>query len=267
MKLRGKLARAMICGVALAVGAPAVMAQDIADPGRATGYADLAAQPDWGGIWYPDWTLLFSTRGARPVLTERGRQLLDAYNASIAENGPNQEAQAMCLPPGLPGLMQQPYPIEFLYGPGRVTILTEAYEQARRIYTDGRTLPVDFDLFYNGNSVGFWDGDTLVVDTNGLSPRTNIVAGLPHTEASRVHEHIWRDGANMFVEFTITNPELLAQPYVTRVAYKLDNEFPLREYVCSENNRLQAGENGANIDLGFEHLDEPDPFGPAPAGD
>ena len=68
-------------------------------------------------------------------------------------------------------------------------------------------------------------------------------------------------------QVTITNPELLAQPYVTRIAYKLDNEFPMREYVCSENNRLQSGENGANIDLGFDHLDEPDPFGPPPAGE
>ncbi len=253
-----------IVGSSLSLAMP-VAAQDAFDPGRATAYGDLASLPDWGGIWYPDWSQLFSTRGARPVLTERGAQILDAYNESIRENGPNQEAQALCLPPGLPGLMQQPYPIEVLYSPGRVTILTEAYEQARRIYTDGRPLPEDFDLFYNGNSVGFWDGDMLVIDTNGLSPRTNIVPGLPHTEASRVHEHIWRPAPDqLFIEFTITNPELLAQPYVTRVAFKLDNEFPLREYVCSENNRLQSGEDGANIDLGFEHLDEPDPFSPAP---
>jgi hypothetical protein len=59
------------------------------------------------------------------------------------------------------------------------------------------------------------------------------------------------------VEFTITNPEILAQPFVTRMAYKLDNEFPLREYVCAENNRLTSGEDGANIDLGFDHLDDP----------
>lgn len=268
MILKALLVREAALGATLAAGlalAVPAAAQDAYVPDRATGYADSAALPDWGGIWYPDWSQLFSTRGARPVLTERGAQILDAYNASIREHGPNQEAQALCLPPGLPGLMQQPYPIELLFSPGRVTILTEAYEQARRIYTDGRALPEDFDLFYNGNSVGFWDGDMLVIDTVGLSPRTNIVPGLPHTEASRVHEHIWRPApGQLFVEFTITNPELLAAPYVTRVAYKLDNEFPLREYVCSENNRLQSGEDGANIDLGFEHLDEPDPFGPAP---
>lgn len=264
--VRAGIAGTMVPGT-LALAAP-VMAQEAYAPPRAADYGAVASLPDWSGIWYPDWTQLFSTRGARPVLTERGAQILDAYNESIRENGPNQEAQAQCLPPGLPGLMQQPYPIEILFSPGRVTILTEAYAQARRIYTDGRPLPEDFDLFYSGNSVGFWDGDMLVIDTNGLHPRTNIVPGLPHTEASRVHEHIWRaDETHLFIEFTITNPELLAQPYVTRVAYKLDNEFPIREYVCSENNRLQSGENGANIDLGFEHLDEEDPFGPPAAGE
>lgn len=267
MTLRALVVRASVGAMALALAAPAT-AQEAYVPPRATDYEAVTSLPDWTGIWYPDWSQLFSTRGARPVLTERGAQILDAYNESIRENGPNQEAQAQCLPPGLPGLMQQPYPIEILFSPGRVTILTEAYSQARRIYTDGRPLPEDFDLFYTGNSVGFWEGDMLVVDTNGVHPRTNIVPGLPHTEASRLHEHIWRSGPeSLFIEFTITNPELLAQPYVTRIAYKLDNEFPIREYVCSENNRLQSGENGANIDLGFEHLDEPDPFGPLPAGE
>ncbi len=73
-----------------------------------------------------------------------------------------------------------------------------------------------------------------------------------------MNEHIWLQApGELIVEFTITNPEILAQPFVTRMAYKLDNEFPLREYVCSENNRLTTGDEGANIDLGFDQLDDP----------
>jgi hypothetical protein len=238
-----------------AVAVPAV-AQEAFVPGRASAYGELTTLPDWGGIWYPDWGALFSNRAVPPVLTPEAQVAYDAYLESIRENGPNQEAQAQCLPPGIPGVMQQPYPIEILFSPGRVTIITEAYEQVRRIYTDGRPLPGDFDLFYNGNSVGYWDGDMLVIDTIGLQPRTNIAPGIPHTEASRVHEHIWMTAPDqLMVEFTITNPEVLARPYVTRVAYRLDNEFPLREYVCSENNRLQSGEHGANIDLGFDDIE------------
>ena len=47
--------------------------------------------------------------------------------------------------------MQQPYPIDICYQPGRVSIYAEAYEQTRWIYTDGRKLPDDPDPFFNGN--------------------------------------------------------------------------------------------------------------------
>ena len=259
-----KFAARLTASVAFIAGAglaSPVLAQAAFTPDRASGYADVAQLPDWTGIWYPDWSLLFSSRAAaRPVLTPTAQAAYDAYLESIRANGPNQEAQALCLPPGVPGIMQLPFPIEILFSPGRVTIITEAYEQTRRIYTDGRALPSpeEMEIFYNGTSVGFWEGDRLVIDTVGLHPRTNIVAGIPHTEASRVHEHIWMQApGELIVEFTITNPEILAQPFVTRMAYKLDNEFPLREYVCAENNRLTSGEDGANIDLGFDHLDDP----------
>ncbi|GAA0266306.1 hypothetical protein GCM10009127_02230 [Alteraurantiacibacter aestuarii] len=248
------------------MAASAATAQVAADSPRATAYQEVLQLPDWTGIWYPDWTRLFADRAAPPQLTPTAQAAFDAYQASIRENGPNQEAQAQCLPPGIPGVMQQPYPIEILFSPGRVTILTEAYEQVRRIYTDGRALPADPDLFFNGESVGYWDGDMLVVDTVGLHPLTNIAAGIPHTEKSRVHEHIYLSGpGELMIEFTITNPDVLRVPYVTRVAYRLDNEFPLREYVCAENNRLTSGEDGANIDLGFDHLEEDDPFGAPPS--
>ncbi len=247
--------------VAVALLAGPATAQDAYTPDRATDYSAVEQLPNWTGIWYPDWSLLFSGRAAaRPVLTPTAQAAFDAYNESIREHGPNQEAQAQCLPPGIPGVMQQPYPIEILYSPGRVTILTEAYAQARRIYTDGRALPSaeEMDLFFNGTSVGYWEGDMLVIDTVGLHPSTNIAAGIPHTEASRVHEHIYLTAPDqLMIDVTITNPEVLAQPFTTRIAFRLDNEFPIREYVCSENNRLTTGDEGANIDLGFDHLDDP----------
>ena len=252
-------ARIFGIGIATMLAIPASAQEGDSSPARATSYGEVAQLPDWTGIWYPDWSRLFADRALPPQLTPQAQARFAAYQQSIAENGPNQRAQALCLPPGIPGVMQQPYPIEILYSPGRVTILTEAYEQVRRIYTDGRGLPAQPDLFFNGNSVGFWDGDMLVVDTVGLHPDTNIAPGIAHTEASRVHEHIYRSGPEQLViEYTITNPEVLQQPYRTRVVYKLDNEFPIREYVCSENNRLTVGEEGegSNIDLGFDALDE-----------
>jgi hypothetical protein len=254
----------LLAGAALLVAAGAAQAQDPPAPGsfevpRAAGYAEVTEWPDWSGVWYPDWTLLFSGRErANPKLTPAAQAAYDAYLESIRENGPNQEAQAMCLPPGIPGVMQQPYPIEIVYSPGRVTILTEAYEQVRRVYMDGRPLPEDPDLFFNGNSVGHWDGDTLVIDTVGLSPHTNIVPGLPHTEKSRIRERLFLQAPGQLIdEVTITNPDVLTEPFVVRIAYRLDNSFPIREYVCAENNRLRPGDHGANIDLGLDEGEDP----------
>ena len=250
----------------LALAAGSAGAQEAPPPGSyaapdAAGYTEVTTWPDWAGVWYPDWSQLFAGRErAAPKFTRAAQAAMDAYQASIRETGPNQEAQAMCLPPGLPGTMQQPYPIEFVYSPGRVTILTEAYQQVRRIYVDGRPLPEDPDLFFLGNSVGHWEGDTLVVDTVGLSPRTNLVPGLPHTEKSALREQIYLQGpGQMVVEMTFTNPDLLTEPFSTRIAYKLDNSFPMREYVCAENNRLRTDRHGANIDLGLEEEGD-DPF-------
>lgn len=257
----------LAAGAALALMAAPADAQEAPPPVSyaapdAAAYAEVAAWPDWTGVWYPDWTLLFAGRErAAPKLTPAAQARMDAYQASIRENGPNQEAQAMCLPPGLPGTMQQPYPIEFVYSPGRVTILTEAYQQVRRIYVDGRPLPEDPDLFFLGNSVGRWDGDVLVVDTVGLSPQTNLVPGLAHTENSTLRERIYLQApGQMIVEMTFTNPDLLTEPFSTRIAYKLDNAFPMREYVCAENNRLRTDGHGANIDLGLEEEEGEDPF-------
>lgn len=252
MKGLPRFASMFACASALALAAPAMAAGETTP--RATAYQEVTKLPDWTGIWYPDWGALFGGRAAaKPQLTPTAQAAYDKYLADTKENGPDQYAQAHCLPPGLPGLMQQPYPIEILYSPGRVTILTEAYAQARRVYTDGRKLPAEPDLFYNGNSIGHWEGDTLVIESTGFNLSTLIAPGIKHSEKMRVDEKIWLEKPGQLIdEMTITDPEVLTAPFVTRVAYKLDNSFPIREYVCSENNHLTTGENGANIDLGLE---------------
>lgn len=259
-------ARALACGAALAM-ATAVPAQDAPIP-RGDGYAELERLPDFSGVWNPDWSLLFGGGGggppAQPQLTPAAQELFDAFQARQAAEGVDQTAQINCLPPGMPGIMRQPYPLEFLFTPGRVTIFAETYTQARRIYTDGRPLPEDPDLLFNGSSVGRWDGDTLLVDTVGFSPVTTISPGLAHSDKMRIHERIWLESPDVLrIETTITDPEVLTQPFVQQMAYARQPTWEIREYVCEENNRLTADEGGANIDLDLE-FDPNDPFGPPP---
>src|SRR3989304_4376161 len=104
----------------------------------------------------------------------------EARRQAFVASAPEENATANCLPPGMPGIMNQPYPMEFLLTPGKVTIVIEAYTQVRHIYTDGRPLPEDPDPGFFGTSVGRWEGDALVVDSVGFSELTQIARGIPH---------------------------------------------------------------------------------------
>lgn len=261
------LARRITAGasLALAVTAAPLSAQDEDyHAPRAAAYEEVLALPDWTGTWHQDWSRLFGVAVRPIVLTPEAQAQQDALVASYADTGPPLDHEAHCLPPGMPSIMSVGgMPMEILFSPGRVTILVEAYGQTRRIFTDGRALPEDPEPFFNGNSVGHWEGDVLVVETVGLHQFNSIGRGIyvPHSEAMRIDERIWQPAeGELVVEMTVTDPEVLAEPYSSRVYFRRQNQFPIREYVCAENNRLTTGEDGANVDLGLD--DEGDPFGP-----
>ena len=219
MRGEAMLMRVLASGAALALtmlGTTAAPAQDAAIP-RADGYAELERLPDLSGVWAPDWSLLFGGGAggppAQPELTPAATEKLAAFRAKQAAEGDDQYAQAHCIPPGMPGIMRQPYPIEILFTPGRVTIFAETYSQARRIYTDGRPLPEDPDDLFNGTSVGRWDGDTLWVETVGFNPLVEYIPGVKHGPNMKIAERIWLEKPGVLrVETTITDPGVLAEP-------------------------------------------------------
>jgi hypothetical protein len=174
-----------------------------------------------------------------------------AKRAALLANPPEDSPAANCLPPGMPGIMGQPYPMEFLLTPGQVTILIEAYNQIRHIYTDGRKLPDDPDPTFYGTSVGRWDGDTLVVDTVGFSPITQIANGVPHSDKMRIAERFrLADPDTMSIETTITDPEALTAPFTSSRTLRRHRNWTLAEYICEENNRNsvdQSGKAGINL--------------------
>src|SRR5207248_7016249 len=168
----------------------------------AADWAALAKLPDFTGVW----EVSPGSRGAvgasapRPSLTPAYEAKRKAYLAAPPEDS---EA-ANCLPPGMPGIMGQPYPMEFLLTPGKVTIVIEAYTQVRHIYTDGRPLPEDPDLEFHGTSVGRWEGETLLVETVGFSPLTEIERGVPHSGKMKIVERFkLTDPNTMSIQTTI----------------------------------------------------------------
>jgi hypothetical protein len=181
-----------------------------------------------------------------------GMQLTPEYEAKrSAYKAPEDNTTANCLPPGMPGIMTQPYPMEFLLTPGKVTIVIEAYTQVRHIYTDGRKLPEDPDPKFFGTSIGHWEGDTLVVESVGFSPSTTLAAGVPHSDKMRIVERFHlADPDNMTIETTVTDPVVLAAPYTTSSNLRRHREWTISEYICEENNRNSVDSSGkANINL------------------
>ncbi|HEY7806014.1 MAG TPA: hypothetical protein VIC34_02325, partial [Croceibacterium sp.] len=226
--------------LALAAAAPAQDSSFV--PQRASAYGEVTKWPDFGGVWSPDWSQLFGPGGrAGPTkLTPDAQAKLDAYNATKKQGEHQQTSAANCLPNGMPQIMRQPYPIEFIYSPGRVTIFIESYSQARRIYLNAQ-FPKNPENLFNGNSIGHWEGDTLVVDTIGFSPETVIADGVPHNDKMRIQERIHKvSPVRLVIDTTITDPGVLAAPYTYSQAFDKKPDWQIREYVCEENDRDSA---------------------------
>jgi hypothetical protein len=217
--------------------------------------------PDWSGVWSPR---TFSARkpGDPPVAPPPSPpQFTPAYAAKFAAYQKQQDDRkkkgskygagfvsqvANCAPYGLPESMHLPYPIEFLYTPGRVTIAIEVDSIVRRIYTDGRKLPEDPDPMYQGSSVGHWEGDTLIVDTVGLNPETSPIPGISgHGPDLRINEHVRLITPDILeITTTLTDPEMLTAPYTTTSTYERHRDWTIMEYLCAQNNRDGVDANG-----------------------
>ncbi len=124
-------------------------------------------------------------------------------------------------------------------------MLTETYMQFRHIWTDGRAHPEDPDLTVQRSFDGTLGRRHAGGRDRAASTRGTLLApGVPHSDQLRITERIRRVAPEwMEIEMTLTDPVVLAEPYVITNTYRhLDDE--LREYVCLENNRDGADEKG-----------------------
>ncbi|MGW8370341.1 MAG: hypothetical protein ACWGPN_16895 [Gammaproteobacteria bacterium] len=212
-------------------------------------WAALADLPDFSGVWERGGGG-GRGRGGGSTLSPTPEYAAMRDRLRAASGGESQATN--CLPPGMPGIMTQPYPMEFLLTPGKVTIVIEAYTQVRHIYTDGRELPEFPDPGFFGTSIGHWEGDTLVVESVGFSDLVQIAAGLPHSEHMRITERFSLvDDDTMQIETTITDPLALTEPYTTLATLRRHRDWTIAEYICEENNRNfvdSSGDAGVILD-------------------
>jgi hypothetical protein len=132
-----------------------------------------------------------------------------------------------------------PAPMKIIQSRGLSLFLYESTNGFRQIFTDGRTLPKDPVPAWQGYSIGHWERDTFVVESNGFNDRTWLDGiGHPHGEKLHITErYSRRDFGHMDLELTIDDPDWYERPWSVKVLFNLTPADELIENVCLENER------------------------------
>ena len=129
-----------------------------------------------------------------------------------------------------------------LQTPATIAILSDDLTY-RVIFTDGRELEDNPAPSWMGYSVGRWDGETLIVDSNGYNDKTWVGrSGLSHTDALRVRERYRRsDFGHLEVEVTYTDPGAYAKPWGFTTKMELAADTEMLESVCEHSSEHWQG--------------------------
>jgi len=230
-------------------------------PRTSTGSPDLSAPtprladgtPDLSGLWEAEKTRPCPRDGCQDQ--QVGEQFVDIgwglkgglpYQPWAAELVKARRAEmgkgdpiSHCLPIGVPRTQFSPFLKKILHVPGLVAVLDEQNMSYRQIFTDGRPPLADPYPSWNGYSTGKWDGDTLVVQTNGFRDEMWLDRnGSPMTDAARVTERIRRvNYGKVEIEVTVDDPKAYTAPWTARINHFLLLDTDLLDYVCLENEK------------------------------
>jgi hypothetical protein len=143
---------------------------------------------------------------------------------------------AHCLPMGVMQMTSHPFPRKIIQTPTEVVMIYEASgTTVREIFLDGRPLPpADAQPWWNGYSIGRWEGDTLVVETAGFLDEGWLdVRGSPLTSAGKLIERYRRPTyGSLEIEVTIDDPKAYTKPFTAKVNNRLLVDSQLIEFVC-----------------------------------
>ena len=228
---------------------------------RARGGQRLAwsRMPDWSGVYTrarggitfdPD-----QPRGGLPTarLTPEFQAKM-LKRIELAKQGIEWDPISTCAPPGHPRWLTEPFLKEFIVTPDQTWLVNEMVNDIRRVYTDGREHVPEVDRYplYNGDSIGFWDGDRLVVHTNQLHSGIYQRSNPDYTDQVETVE-IWQkvNPTTLDVDVWVYDPPALVEPWYTKQSYaKLtdpDRSLRIRYWHCgeNENNSVYKTQEGA----------------------
>ena len=172
-------------------------------------------------------------REAAPYQEWAAKKVLESFNKRAID-----DPTALCLPPGVPrSVMLGLFPQKIVQTPKEIVVLYEYMHTFRMIPLNAKH-PDDVLPSYMGDSVGHWQGDTLVVDVIGFNDRTWLAGtGTFHSEALHVTERYTRvDRDRIDYEVTMDDPKVFTKPWTLRSTLMLRDGTRVQEYVCAENN-------------------------------
>jgi hypothetical protein len=214
-------------------------------PRLANGKPNLAAplprtadgKPDFSGYWEADSGAYIGNLavGVEVPFQPWAKALYDERRANASADDP----EARCLPLGLPKWDILPYLTKIVQLPDEILFLYEDLTSFREIHMDGRKLLEKPNPTWMGYSVGHWEGDTLVVEVNGLNGQSWIdTSGKPATDAMKLTERFKRlDYGHMELVITIDDPKAYTKPWNSMVIKKhLLPDTDILEFFCQEGN-------------------------------
>jgi hypothetical protein len=178
----------------------------------------LDGKPDLTGIWVGADGKYFQDLGAGGVeipMLPWADALYKERKANLQKGHPSER----CLGHGAVDFDTHQTPRRIMQSPGVIAILFESYNHFRQILLDGRPLPDIIKPSYMGYSVGHWDGDTLVVESNGFNDEGWLdMNGHPQTESTHLTERFRRrDFGHIDIQLTIDDPKAYAKPWTVKV--------------------------------------------------
>ena len=215
---------------------------------------DESKYPNWRGLWQqlggsawdptkpPD-------AGQQAPLTAEYRAIYEASLRSEAEGGIEADPTKRCIPAAFPRVMMALKPMEIVITPNATYFMIQEFNTLRRVYTNGRKFPDDFELSYTGYSIGEWHDtqgggkyDTLTIETRGVrGPHTYDASGVPFHKDSEavITEKIYADSANPDIlrdEIT-TVDHALTRPWTVTRSYRRAGQEQLldwSEHLCAD---------------------------------
>lgn len=252
---RLSIATLVACGTLAVAALPAVALAEAGQSRAADG------KPDFNGVWAgPGFTHVVgpgdtdtprvTTYDAKlfPPLRPGGEAFMrKKMTGDVRVDDPT----AVCLPNGLTRQILSPYAQQWIHTPTMMVILYE-YMHFFRVIPIGapnRAHDPDVEPTWMGDSIGWWEGDTFVIDTVGLKEWMLDAASGPegnhdrwHSDALHTVERLrFTDASTVTYTITLDDPKVFTKPFSQQFGMKRHPTWKILEFVCEENNRCEGG--------------------------